>query len=376
MSDMCVNPSNTLEGMIDAAKKISPAVRERAQLTESLRQIPQETLQDMRDVGLYRMCVPKRYGGMGLDFEAAIRISFELSRACASTGWISSQISFQSIIITAFPEKTQDECWGENPNVGAASANAIINSEMIPVDGGYRLSGRWKFSSGIDQASWLILSQPTRGATEMVLIPRSDVEIVDDWYTVGLKGTGSKEVVIKDAFLPSHRVAPISGIPAYGMSIWVLGGIAWGAAAGAHDDFERMIATRRSAKDLSRPADRDSVQIALADSAATLDCAYLLFERNLAIQRMAESQGRDLLPEELLKVSRDCAFMIRSVYRTTKLLVDEFGSSVIYDSNPIQRALRDVMTVSLHARISWHTNAKKFGMWRLGMLPDLPPFDP
>ena len=332
--------------------------------------MPQEILDQFRAAGFYRMCAPIPYGGWGLDVEAPIRVSFELAQACASSGWTAAQIGFESILLTAFSERAQNEVWANGPDIGAVSANALLSGELVPVTGGYRVrNGRWKFASGADQASWLIVTQPQRGGADMILVPRADFEIVDDWFAMGLKGTGSKEVVIADAFVPDHRVAPLSSIKSHAMSIWILGAIAWGAALGANREFERLMATRRSSKDLSRPADRDSVQLALARSCVELDCCRLLFERDVELYRTAQEQGRELSAEDALLVSRDCAYVSEICYRGTQTLFDEFGSSVIYNGNMIQRALRDIMVATRHGRVAWHVNGKKFGMWRLGMLP-------
>ncbi len=363
----------TMADAIAAARALAPALKTRAHTVEELRQMPQETLDDFRAAGFYRMCAPAEFGGWGLDIEAAVRVSFQLAQACPSSGWIAAQIGFDAILMTSFPRRAQEEFWAEGPDVGAVSANALLGCEFVAEADGYAIrGGRWKFASGADQAQWLILTQAARGGAPMVLVPRADFTIVDDWHTIGLRGTGSKEVVIADATIPAHRTAPLSSIRNHAMSMWILGGIAWGAALGAQRDFERLMTNRRSSKDLSRPAERDGVQIALARSAVELDCCKMLFERDVALYRESAARGEELSPQDALRVSRDCAYACEIAYRGTQRLFDEFGSSVIYDSNPIQRALRDIMAATRHNRISWSANAKAYGMWRLGLMPDLP----
>ncbi len=356
----------TLADAVTAARALAPALRARAEKVSDLRRMPPETLADFRAAGFYRMCVPVEYGGWGLDVEAAIRVSFELSQACASSGWIAAQIGIEALMTTAFPKRAQDEFWADGPDVGAASANALLGSEITSTTDGYVIrDGRWKFASGADQAQWLILTQPARGGAPMMLVPRRDFEIVDDWFTIGLRGTGSSAILIGSAEVPNYRTAPFGSVPNHAMSIWVLGAVAWGAAVGASGDFARIISTRRSTKDLSRPAERDAVQIALARSSVELECCEVLFERDIALFRAAARQERELAPDEALRVSRDCAYVCELAYRGTQTLFDEFGSSVIYESNPVQRALRDIMAATRHGRISWALNAKNYGMWLL-----------
>lgn len=358
---------------VAAAKALAPSLRERAQSVDQSRQLPEETLHAFREAGFYRMCVPARFGGWGLDIEAAIRVSFELAKACASSGWIAAQIGFEAIVMTIFPAQAQEEFWRHGPDVGAASANALLGSEFTRVPGGYRIrNATWKFASGVDHAEWLIVTQVARGGAPLVLVPRVEVEVFDDWFTMGLRGTGSKQVHIAEAFVPEHRTAAAADVRNHAFSMWILGAIAWGAALGANRDFERMMSTRRSSRDLSRPAERDSAQIALARSSVELDCCEMLFERDLALLREAGRNDRQLSPQESLLVARDCAYACEIAYRATQLLHDEFGSSVIYADNPIQRALRDIMAVTRHGRISWQLNAKNYGMWRLGNIPNLP----
>ncbi len=358
---------------VAAARALAPALKARAETAGKLRRTPSETLADFRDAGFYRMCVPAEYGGWGLGLEAAVRVSFELSQACASSGWIAAQIGVEALMVTAFPKRAQDEFWADGPDVGAASANALLGGEVTSTGDGYVIcDGRWKFASGANQAGWLILTQPARGGAPMMLVPRADFEIVDDWFTIGLRGTGSSMVVIRKAEVPAHRTAPLRNVPNHAMSVWVLGAVAWGAALGASRDFGRIVATRRSTKDLSRPADRDAVQVALARSTVELECCEMLFERDFALFREAARAGRELAPDEALRVSRDCAYVCELAYRGTQTLFDEFGSSVIYESNPIQRALRDIMAATRHGRVSWALNGKNYGMWLLGSLAGAP----
>ena len=181
---------------------------------------------------------PRRFGGSELGPETMIDVTIELASACPSTGWVHMLWTAHMWMLAQFPLESQEELWS-NPNTLASS---VVNTvgDVVPVDGGYRWTGRGFFSSGVDHCNWLTAAVPIKrpgveGPPELrwLLIPREDIEIVDDWFTVGLKGTGSKTIVANDVFIPERRtvagkeveegVAPghrIHANPMYGAISW------------------------------------------------------------------------------------------------------------------------------------------------------------
>ncbi len=195
---------------VERARALQPRLRERVPETERLRRLPAENVADLLENGLYGVMTPKHFGGSELGSETMIDVTIELASACPSTGWVHMLWAAHMWLLAQFPPETQAELWS-NPNTLASS---IVNSvgDVVPVDGGYRWTGRGFFSSGVDHCNWLTAAVPIKregvdGPPERrwMLIPREDIEIIDDWYTVGLKGTGSKTIIVNDVFVPEHR---------------------------------------------------------------------------------------------------------------------------------------------------------------------------
>src|SRR5438445_6035575 len=198
------------EEAIDRARALKPRLRERVTETERLRRLPAENVADLLENGLYGVMTPKRFGGSELGSETMIDVTIELASACPSTGWVHMLWTAHMWLLALFPPETQEELWS-NPNTLASS---IVNSvgDVAPVDGGYRWTGRGFFSSGVDHCNWLTAAVPIKregveGPPERrwLLIPREEIEIIDDWYTVRLKGTGSKTIVVNDVFVTERR---------------------------------------------------------------------------------------------------------------------------------------------------------------------------
>ena len=198
----------TREELLRRASQLVPVLKERAARTEQLRQIPDETVRDLKASGLIRIGNPRRYGGYdGVDVDATYDVGWELGRGCGSTAWCYSLWAVHNWWLGHFPEKAQDEFFATGPDTLFSSGLNPAGGKAEPIDGGFRLSGRWAFSSGCDAASWVMVAIPGPGRPGLtwLLLPRPDYEIVDTWFASGLQGSGSKDVAVKDAFVPGYR---------------------------------------------------------------------------------------------------------------------------------------------------------------------------
>jgi len=191
--------------LVRRAVALGPALRQRAPETEQLRQLPPETVRDLVSSQVIRVGNPDRYGGHGVDYDTMFEVGWELGRACASTAWVYSVWTVHNWIVGHFPEPAQEEFFADGPDTICSSGFFPGGAHATPVDGGLRVSGHWGFSSGCDHASWEMLGIPGAERT-LILVPRAHYEIVDNWFVSGMCGTGSKEIVIEDAFVPAHRV--------------------------------------------------------------------------------------------------------------------------------------------------------------------------
>ena len=208
-------PIPTREELVRRARELAPTLRERAKVASELRHLPEETIEDFHRLGFFKVCQPRRYGGYEMDPSIIFDIQLELGRGCASSAWVYGVLNVHSWQLALFPPEAQDEVWADEPKT-------LISSSYMPVartewvDGGVKLSGRWSFSSGCDHCDWVFLGGfvPTdNGAPpdmRTFLVPRSDFEIIDNWHTSGLRGSGSKDVVVDGAFVPDHRMHKFS----------------------------------------------------------------------------------------------------------------------------------------------------------------------
>ena len=201
----------TPEEYLQRVRALIPAIRERARPAERLRRLPDETFAEFQEAGLFRCLQPKRYGGYELDPGTLYQAVIEIGAVCGSTAWILGVIGIHNWHLALFAPQAQDDVWGKDTGIQVSTSLAPTGS-VTRVDGGFRLRGRWSFSSGCDHAQWAFLGGMVAPATpdrppEMrtFLVPRADYRIDDNWHVMGLKGTGSKDVVIEDAFVPEHR---------------------------------------------------------------------------------------------------------------------------------------------------------------------------
>src|SRR5260370_37682599 len=188
-----------------------PALRERAPRGEELRSLPPETFADFQEQGLFRVMQPKRHGGFELDPATFYQAVTEIGAVCGSSGWIFGVVGVHNWHLALFPPQAQQDVWGEDTSAQLSTSLAPTGTVEV-VDGGYRLSGRWSFSSGCDFCQWAalggVLPAAEPGAppeARIFLLPRHDYAIDDNWQEMGLCATGSKDIVVEGAFVPEYR---------------------------------------------------------------------------------------------------------------------------------------------------------------------------
>lgn len=204
--------AETLSGpdLLERAHALLPVLKERAAHTEQLRRVPEESVDELLASQLLRIGVPSRFGGLDVPYGLAIEVAAELGRACPSTSWCYGLWAAHAWLVGYWPLEAQEEVYGVGPDVLCSSSLSPGKSTCKAVTGGYRLSGRWEFSSGCDSASWVMLGVPDISERTWVLVPREDFESVDTWFVSGLRGSGSKDIAVRDAFVPSHRVLEVN----------------------------------------------------------------------------------------------------------------------------------------------------------------------
>jgi 3-hydroxy-9,10-secoandrosta-1,3,5(10)-triene-9,17-dione monooxygenase len=376
----------TREELLRRATALVPVLRSRAAETEQLRQIPAESVTDLRDSGLIRIGNPRRYGGHDVEVDTAYDVGFELGRGCGSTAWCYSLWTAHNWWLGHFPERAQDEFFATGPDTLFSSGLNPAGGKSEPVSGGLRVSGRWGFSSGCDASTWAMVAVPgpRAGGLSWLLLPRSDYEILDTWFVTGMRGTGSKDIVIKDAFIPTHRIVDPDRSGAEDMTGWEIHGrlsyraplrclAGWdlaaplvGIAQGAIDAFTSRA---QHASGPGRTAESVAVQLRLAEAAAEVDAARSLHRSDIREILDRAARGEPFTELDRLRYRRDKAFVTRLCVRAVDRLFEGSGARAILDSEPIQRCHRDVHSASHHAALSWDIIAEQFGRQALGLPP-------
>src|SRR5262245_6342752 len=378
----------TREDLLRRASELVPVLKERAARAEDLRRIPPETVQDLVASQLIRIGNPDRYGGLGVDVDVAHEVGWELSRGCGATGWCYSLWTVHNWWLGHFPEKTQDEFFSTGPDTLFSSGLNPAGGKAQSVDGGYRVSGRWGFSSGCDAATWAMVAVAgsSPGSLLWFLLPRGDYEIVDTWFASGMRGTGSKDVVIGDAFVPAHRTLdpnragevdrtgwelhqrPSYRVPLRCLTGWDLAAPVVGIAQGAVDEFAAGLIGKSGP---GRTADSVAHQLRLAEASAEVEAARTLHRHDVHEMIDKAARGETFTALDRARYRRDKAYLVKLCVQAVNRLFEASGAHGIMDSAPLQRFHRDAHGASHHAALTWDVAAEQYGRQALGLPPTL-----
>ena len=372
------------EELLRRAAALVPVLEERAARTEELRQVLPETVRDLLASELIRIGNPRRYGGHDAEVDTAYEVGFELGRGCGSTAWCYSLWTAHNWWLGHFPERCQDEFFATGPDTLFSSGLNPAGGKAEPVSGGFKVSGHWGFSSGCDAATWVMVAVPGSRPTSLLwlLLPRSDYQIVDTWFASGMRGSGSKDIVIAGAFVPAHRAIDPDLSGAEDMTGWELHGrlsyraplrclAGWdlaapliGIAQGAADAFA---ARARRMSGPGRAADSVALQLRLAEAAAEVDAARALHRQDIREILDRAARGAGFTELDRIRYRRDKAFIARLCVRAVDRLFEGSGARAVLDREPIQRFHRDAHGASHHAALSWDLVAEQFGRQAMGL---------
>lgn len=361
-----------VQAVLAGIDDLLPKLRERAQAAEDRRQVSYETINELDEVGFFKLLQPEQWGGLQADptnFYEAVR---RLASACGSTGWISSIIGVHNWHLALFDQKAQDEVWGEDPTVRVSSSYAPMGAGTV-VDGGYLVSGAWQWSSGSEHATWAFLGGPVIKDGRPVdfgsfLIPRTEYTIDDVWHVVGLKGTGSNTVVVKDVFVPSHRflsykamndgtaggyennTAPVYKMPWGTMHPTTISapivGMAYGAYA-AHVEHQGKRVRAAFAGEKSK--DDPFAKVRIAEAASDIDAAWRQLIGNVGDEYALLQAGKEIPFELRARARRDQVRATARSIASIDLLFESAGATALVTGAPLQRFWRDAHAGRVHA---------------------------
>jgi 3-hydroxy-9,10-secoandrosta-1,3,5(10)-triene-9,17-dione monooxygenase len=394
MDSADIDAAPSREEFIARAAALVPVLRARAEATERDRRIPDETIEDIRAAGLWRILKPPRYGGVVTDFGVMIDVVEEFGRGCASTSWVYLNIVAHNWMLPMWPVQASVDVWGENPEALIGSSLIFPGGELWPVKGGYQLTGRWPYCSGIDNSDWMMVGamEPTAdadgtAAPRMVVVRASDLEVIDTWHVAGLAGTGSKDTACENLFVPAHMTLdprearggptpgaagapePVYEIPVVTFIPHLLAGTLTGIARGAYEDFVDRLKTQVSVYNKTRIAEHTTVQLKIAEAGVLIQAAKLLVRENWKeAHRIAEAGERPTL-EDRLRWRRDATHACAGCVRAVDLIYGVSGGGANYLSNEMQRHFRDMHAAAGQIHISWDINGPEYGRVAVGLPP-------
>jgi 3-hydroxy-9,10-secoandrosta-1,3,5(10)-triene-9,17-dione monooxygenase len=375
---------------LDRTRALVPALRERAEQAEALRRLPDATVADLHRAGLFRILQPARVGGGEHDYGLLIEVAAELARGCGSTAWVCANLASHHWMLAMWPKAAQDAVW-RDPDALIASSVVFPAGRAVAVDGGYRLSGRWPFSSGIDASGWVMLGALVRprgeGAAEarMLVVPKSELEVIDTWDVAGLAGTGSKDVAAADVFVAdpmtllasavrggpnpgsADNPAPLFQLPVLALFPHIVAAPALGMAEGALDCFVDANRSAQSTYNASRLAEHVTIHLKVAEAGALIAAARLLLRDNCAEAHRIYDAGGEATAEQKHRWRRDGAYAGRLAAQAIDILYGASGGRGVYRANPMQRYFRDVHAAVAHIGLSWDINGVEYGRIALGL---------
>ncbi len=379
------------EKMVARAAALTPRVAERAEEVERTREIHPDTVEDFWETGLWSILKPRRYGGLELDYGTVIDIPDRIARGCASTAWIYSNLISHDWMLPMWRAEAQDAVWKDNPRALIASSLVATAGRARRVTGGFELSGRWPYCSGIDPSDWMMMAAmieddgPRRPL--WLVLPRASFEEIDTWHVSGLVGTGSRDVACEGVHVPdcmtlepAHtRGGPTPGtphspgllyqLPVLGLFPHILVGPMIGIAQGAWDDYAAEIRERVSTYNASPLAGHTQIQMKVAEAGALIQAARLLAHDNIReAERIAET-GRMPTVEEKVRWRRDGAWAAQNCVRSVQILQSAIGAGGNYLSNPFQRRFRDMHAAAGQVQVNFDINGAEYGRVALGLEP-------
>jgi len=383
------------DAALAAARALRDRLRARGDETQELRRLPDATVTDLLESGLYGVMKPKRYGGSELGTETMVDVTVELASAEPSAGWVYMLWTAHMWMQAQWPVKAMDEMF-ENPNTLASSV-VSTTGDVVPVKGGYSWTGTGFFSSGVDHCNWLTAAVPVKRDGEVaerrwLLIPREDFEIVDDWNTVGLRGTGSKTIKLNDVFIPEYRtlaskdaedgVAPgreVNTHPMYGAIsganfTGAMSAPSVGAARGMVELFtERMAGKVHQSDAVSQqnspylPDGTGTTLARLSFAAAQVDALHSLLLNDASTYGYRPAKETNDVARA--KCRRDHTYTAQMARRTANYLYEECGGTGLKEGSPIQLKWRDTNAAAAHHGLTWDWQAEAWSKAELGMEP-------
>jgi len=358
--------------LIASARALAPTLALRAEKTAEERRISDETIADFKKAGFFRMLQPARWGGLEVDPKIFFEVQMTVAAACPSSAWVLGIVAVHSWQMALFPLAAQTEVWGKDTSTLISSSDAPTG-KVQRAEGGFRISGRWSFSSGCDHCQWVFLGGFVPAEVEgkppemrTFLLPRSDYTIDDTWFVAGLRGTGSKDIVVENAFVPEHRThriidgykrsspgnehnpAPLYKLPFGQIFVRSVSTSAIGIAEGALRAYVDQASKRIAASDASKVAEDPTTQTVAARAAATIDESRVVLFRDMDEMMALARAGQDIPIERRVRFRYHSARVVDRAAEAVDELFSASGGRAMFQTSPILRFFLDIHAARGH----------------------------
>jgi 3-hydroxy-9,10-secoandrosta-1,3,5(10)-triene-9,17-dione monooxygenase len=372
---------NIKQQLRDRAREMVPALRARTNETVALGRLPDATIAEMQDAGFFRIMQPARYGGLELDPHDFFDVQMILAEGCMSTAWVLGVVAIHNWQLGLFDDQAQQDVWGDDDSTLISSSYMPVG-KVTRVDGGYRLSGHWGFSSGSKHCDWAFLGAMIPPANEgeapdycTFLVPRSDYTIVENWNVSGLEGTGSHDITVEDAFVPAHRIhrsvdgfncdnpgnavneSYVFRLPFGQIFVRAVSSSSIGALKGVVDSYVNVNKDRVGLNDGAKIAQDPNATMALAEAISVVDECKTIMMRNFDLMVETAKKGELLDINDRIKMRFDASLVSRKCTDAINNMFISCGAQGIFRDHPLNRAWLDINAGRSHVA----NNPFKFG---------------
>ncbi len=394
--DSIVTMVPTSQELVERARKIAPLLKSRAFDADKARRVPDESIRELLDAQLFQILVPRRFGGFELRFTTVLDVGLELARGCGSTAWLYCLLCNHHWILAQYPPEAQEEVYGGKHHAFFPQTVSGKGGTARPTDGGYVISGQWSFATGVDFSDWvsgtvsLAKENPHPLHDRLNFIARtSEVEVIDTWFTSGMRATGSRDFILKEVFVPSRRVVSqadmlagktpgrkampeyvMLGAPYFSVLLSAVLGPLLGLTLRTIEEFVTYTMSRIGIGGINH-ANRSSTQMKLGYAQARYDAMYRVARAIFAEMEDSLLKGQKISAEQKIRNRRDAAFVGDECTKIVDYLVSSAGSRGQTDNSPFQMIQRDVHTIRTHIVFDLEDATEAYGRQMLGLPIDV-----
>ncbi|AMM18671.1 oxidoreductase (plasmid) [Burkholderia sp. PAMC 28687] len=376
--------------LIERAHGLGPLLLKNALKSEQDRRAHQDNIDAISEAGLFRLMVPKRFGGYQQSLRTHLDVTAALAESCAGTAWVTALTNVCAWFVGLYPKRAQEDVFGADPNARVAGV-FTPSKDCRRVEGGLIVSGKWFWSSGSLHADWVtvgVMEHDKNGAyvgQYLALLPRSDITIDDTWFTVGMRASGSNCVVAKDVFVPDHRLLDIPAAVASnyptefkdeaeyrGPFVPVAALVLVGAQLGIGRAALKYVIEKASQRNIAyttfeKQTSSVMFQAQIAEAALKIDTAHLHAYRAAADIDDAAQRGEKLDYVTRARVRADSGVVVTNITDAINILVSAHGAGTFAEGSPLQRMWRDSNTAARHAVVLPAVGIEVYGKALLGV---------